>query len=248
MSENKIERYSFSKLNAFHTCPYMFKQTYIDQIKGDGNAFASYGLLVHSLMERYEKGEINLWDLPAVYEWEFDTAVPETFPSSKFCKDMRALYYQQGLTFLQNFQGYNDIEILGAEKDFEYKIDDWMFNGVIDLIYKDQQGRLVIQDYKSKATFKNKAEQAKYARQLYLYSIYVKDTYGRYPDILKFSMFRKEKEIIIPFDQNDFDEAVNWAKNTVKEIRNCWDYSPRCEEFFAQNLCNHRNHCEFKIN
>ncbi len=241
----KKERYSFSKLSSFHTCKYMYKLTYIDHKKGVGNCFSSYGSEVHSLMERYAKGEIELWDLADVYEWEFDSAVPEPFPDSTFCKDMRGLYYEQGLNFLKNFAGYSDRKILEVESNFECEIDDWAFNGIIDLVY-EKDGKLVIQDYKSKSSFKNKKEQAEYARQLYLYSLHIKEKYGKYPDTLKFMLFRKDKPIEIPFKIEDLEEAVNWAKQTVKEIRECWDFSPSCDEFFGSYLCNHREHCDVK--
>ena len=58
---------------------------------------------------------------------------------------------------------------IGAESEF---------NGIIDLVYEDEQGRLIVHDYKSKSSFKNKAEQKKYARQLYLYSLHIKEKYG----------------------------------------------------------------------
>ena len=133
---------------------------------------------------RYAKGELTLWDLVGIYEWEFDAAVPEKFPSTKYCKDMRKLYYDQGLEYLKNFAGYDDRKILEVESQFDYEIDDWTFNGVIDLVFEDKDGKLIIQDYKSKSSFKNKREQAEYARQLYLYALFVKKKYGRYPDIL----------------------------------------------------------------
>ena len=131
-------------------------------------------------MERYAKGNLSLWDLATTYENEFDTAVPEEFPSFPFCQDMRGLYYEQGLNYLRNFGGYPKYKILGVESQFDIDIDDWVFNGIIDLVYEDEQGRLVVHDYKSKSSFKNKAEQKKYARQLYLYSLHIKEKYGKY--------------------------------------------------------------------
>lgn len=240
------ERFSFSKLSSFHTCKYGYKQTYIDGNRGEGNCFSSYGIEVHSLLERYAKGELALSDLPEVYQWEFDSAVNERFPNTKFCPDMRKLYYEQGLDFLKNFAGYEGKKILEVESRFEYNIDDWIFNGVIDIALEDSDGKLIIQDYKSKSSFKTKREQAEYARQLYLYSPYIKEKYGKYPDTLRFLMFRKNNPVDIPFNEKDLDEALNWAKDTVREIRECWDFSPSCDEFFAQNLCNHRNYCDLR--
>jgi len=244
---NAKERYSFSKLSSFNTCKYGYWLTYIEHQKGVGNCFSSYGTEVHSLMERYAKNELSLWDLASTYEWEFESAVPEEFPSLPFCANLKELYYEQGLNYLRNFGGYPKYKILEVEKQFDIDIDDWTFNGVIDLVYEDEQGRLIVHDYKSKSSFKSKAEQKEYARQLYLYSLHIKEKYGRYPDILRFMMFRKETPVALPFKMYGLTEAVHWAKNTVQSIRNCWDFSPSCEEFFGNNLCNHRESCEHKI-
>lgn len=241
-----IERFSFSKLNAWWTCPYGYYQRYIEHKPGIGNAFASFGTFVHELMEQYAKGEAELWDLPQMYEWQFDTAVPEKFPHNKYV-DLRDSYYSQGLNFLKSFEGYEDLNILGVEEEFTINIDDWQFNGFIDLVFKDKDGRLIIRDYKSKASFKNDNEKHKYARQLYLYSLYAKEKYGRYPDELQFLMFRKQREPVrIPFNIEDLEEAVQWAKDTVAIIRNAFDYPAQCDDFYGENLCNHREYCPLK--
>ena len=106
-------------------------------------------------MERYAKGQINLWDLVNTYEWEFDTAVPEEFPSTKFCPKMKELYYNQGLEYLKNFPGYADKKILEVEAVFEHDIDDWVFNGIIDLVFEDEEGRLIIVHLRAKKNRQN---------------------------------------------------------------------------------------------
>lgn len=240
------ETYSFTKLSAFHTCKYGYYMTYIQHSKGIGNCFSSYGSEVHSIMERYAKGKLPLNGLPEVYAWEFDTAVPERFPTLKNVQDLRKTYFEQGKSYLEKFKGYDDRKILGVEEEFMIDIDDWSFRGFIDLVY-EQDGKLVIQDYKSKKAFKGEKEQKEYARQMYLYSLYVKQKYGRNPDMLRFEMFRSQKQADIPFDESELQEALEWATNTVKEIRKCWDYTPTCDLFFSQNLCNHREYCTHKI-
>ena len=245
-TEEKKEHYSFSKLSSFHTCKYGYKLTYIDHIKGCENAFALYGSLVHSIMERYAKGNIELWDLSDVYKTEFDEQVNLPFPNSVYCKDMKHLYYSQGLDFLETFPGYEKYKILEVETEFELPIEDWIFTGIMDLLYEDENGRLILLDYKSKSGFKNKEEKHKYARQLYLYCLYIKEKYGKYPDLMIFWTFRKKKQIEIPFNEDDLLEALNWAKFTVKKIRECKDFSPCCDEFFGNELCNHRKTCKLK--
>ena len=244
--ENK-EKYSFSKLSAFHTCKYGYKLTYIDKLKGEDNAFALYGSLVHSLMERYAKHEIDLWDLPNIYEKEFENAVSMKFPSCTYCKNMKQLYFEQGLSFLQSFEGYDNYKILEVESEFSIPVDDWIFTGIIDLLYEDENGNLVLLDYKSKSGFKNRLEKQKYARQLFLYCNYIYEKYHKFPDKMIFWTFRKKIQIEIPFTHDGFLEANCWAKYTVKQIRNCTDFYPSCDEFYSKELCNHRSYCKEKI-
>lgn len=239
------ERYSFSKLSSFKQCPYGYYLRYVLGKKGVGNAFSSYGSLVHSVLERYAKGEMEVWDLPKVYEREFDAAVPERFPFNKYVV-LRDTYYKQGLEFLKSFQGYGEYKILGVEQPFDRNIEDWLFTGIIDLVIEDKNGKLIVRDYKSKASFKNDQEKFEYARQLYLYSAYVKEKFGRFPDELQFLMFRKQHLVSIPFDLTNYEEAIAWAKSTVEDIRGAIDFPPHCEEFYANNLCNHRLYCEMK--
>ena len=246
MTEVKKERYSFSRLTTFLTCKYGYSLRYLEHQKGIGNAFSSYGTLLHSILERYSRGEIGLWDLTDVYEQEFKTAVPEPFPNTKFCPDMRKLYYDQGLEFLQNFGGHPGAKLLEIETEFDIDIDDWVFNGVVDLVLVEEGDKLIIEDYKSKSSFKSKAEQFEYARQLYLYAEFVKRKHGRYPDSLRFVLFRKQKQVVIPFKEKDLEEAISWARNTVAAIRECFDYTPSPDPFFCQQLCNHRDTCEYK--
>lgn len=145
---------------------------------------------------------------------------------------------------MKSFPGYEQCKILGVEEEFDLAIDDWTFTGFIDLVFEDAEGHLIIRDYKSKASFKNREEQHQYARQLYLYALYVKEKYGRCPDELQFLMFRKQKEPVrIPFNSEDADEALKWAKDTVSAIRNAFDFPPQCDEFYGLYLCNHRAYC-----
>lgn len=244
-SQARKESYSFSKLNSWWTCPYGYKLRYEDHEEGIGNAFSSYGSFVHSIMERYAKGQAEIWDLPEIYEFGFEAEVPYKFPWNKFVV-LHDTYYQQGLDFLKSFQGYDNYEILGVEEKFNIDIDDWQFVGIIDLLFKDENGRLIIRDYKSKASFKNDIEKSEYARQLYLYSLYVKEKYGKYPDALQFLMFRKNTLVEIPFNEEDCESAVDWAKTTVRIIRAAFDYPPTCDQFYGENLCNFRETCELK--
>lgn len=238
------KKFSFSKLTLFQLCPNAFKHQYIDQHIGESNVFADYGQLMHSILERYAKGELELWDLSNVFEWEFDTLINNEFPYDSNGK-IRNTYKEQGIQFLNNFPGYDDIKILGVEQEILLPKNDWYLHGFIDLLYETSDGELIIRDYKSKTSFKNKKEQKEYARQLYLYSNWVYNEHGRYPNTLEFLLFRNNALVKIPFDINDYNETFAWAEETIDQIKQSFDYPPKYSSYYCNNICDYKSICEF---
>ena len=243
-----MEKYSFSKLSSFRQCPLQYWYTYITHEQREGNAFAQYGSFVHSLLERWGKDELAVYELLDEYENGFFDSVTQEFPPNKYT-DLERKYYDDGAQFLTNFEGVDAEKTLGVEEHFEIPMkatddrDDFAIRGFIDLIYIDSKGRLVVHDWKSKAKFKSPDEQKEYARQLYIYSLYIKQKYGKYPDLLRFHMFRNRKNIDIKFNENDLNEAIKWVQETVKEIRDCNEFESRPDDFYCQYLCDMRLKC-----
>lgn len=218
---------------------------YIFGLHGVGNAFSQVGTLAHSILEQYAKGELKISEMANQFKIRFPKEVTETFP--KFFKDLKEIYYKGILAYFKDFKGFGPYKVLAVEDRFETEIDDWLFNGVIDLVLEDKDGNIIIEDHKSKSSFKNKAEQQKYARQLYLYAHYVMQKYGKPPKELIFNMFRKQILVRIPFNAEEYKEALQWAKNTVLAIREEQTYEPTFDDFFCDNLCDFRNgSCRFR--
>lgn len=238
------ERYSYSKLSTFNTCVINYILRYFQHEEDSGNAFSEYGTFIHSIMERWANEEIETWELLDVYKKDYEENVVSSFPRLRNGKTMGDRYYQDGIDFLSNFNGIGDYEILLVEHKFDMEIDDWIFNGIIDLVLQDKTtGEIVVWDWKSKKEFKDKEEEDKYRRQLYLYSEYIKREFGNYPSKTVFYTFRTQREVAQPFEVSALEEAIEWAKTTVKKIRetfNCYDY------FFCNNLCGARDMCGYK--
>ena len=211
--------------------------------RGIGNAFAEYGSFCHSLLEQYANGQCAPEDLADVYEFGFDSAFTMRFPKLGRT-DLRESYYKKGLDFFRSFRGYPGCKLLAAEEHFIIPVGDFRLQGFIDLQYEDEAGRLVCQDYKSKAVM-HKSELPKYARQLYLYSAYMQEKYGHFPDVLRFSLFREKKLIDIPFREEDYQEALDWAQQTVDSIRAAWQYPTEPDNFYCLRLCDQRMNCEY---
>lgn len=239
MIDTGKEIYSFSKLNSFWTCKYGYFLNYISKADKAENAFSQYGKLCHSILERYEKGKLELWDLTGTFEREYPGSVTEPFPESQFC-DLQKTYYENAITYFNNFQGFGKCKVVCAEEKFNVEVDDWIFTGVIDLAMETSSGDLILVDHKSKSSFKNKSEQFAYARQLYLYAYAYGKLHERYPKKMYFNMFRKGTKVEIKFDESDMFEALNWAKDTVSMIRKEKEYPETISPFFCNNICNFR--------
>lgn len=238
--------WSFSRLNSFHQCKWQFKLQYIDCLKGENNFFGEYGSFLHNILEKYAKGELEVYELSSVYKKEYFGAINYPAPPNKFV-DLNEIYYNAGKDYLNNFDGFEDYEILEVEKEFIFELEGLKIKGFIDLLVKDKEGNLHIIDHKSSDPKSAKSKKAKeYWNQLYLYSIPIKDEYGVYPKQLHINAFRKQDWFTIDFDENEIDKIKTWVIDTVKMINEEEDWKPKSDAFFCNFLCNFRNICEYK--
>jgi len=241
-----MKTYSFSGLNSFYTCPYAYYLHYIEKREEIDNAFNLYGSFVHEILEKYFKGELELFELADYYEEHFDEKVPLDFPPNAFV-DLGQTYYDNGLAYLESFEGLDGYEVLGVELEFTIPIfDGYALHGFIDLLLKDPRGDIVIMDHKSKKKFTSKEEKEKYARQLFLYALYVHEHYGRWPKRIVFNTFRSQKYVKIQFTEEALQEALNWAKETIEAIESTTEWNACPSEFFCDHICGYRESCERK--
>lgn len=253
----KTPKFSFSKLNSFHGCKYSYKLTYLDGIRGVGNGFSDLGSFVHNILERYLSGEIEQEEMVKVFADEFDENVEngvelKTFSEKSkkvFVKDLTESYKEQCASFLSKFNGFNGQKVVGIEENFNImvKINDkiMILNGFIDAVVQDENGDITIIDFKSKSKFASKKELKEYARQLYMYSIWIKHKYGKFPKELQFVQFRIDHVEKMEFNVEDYEEMLNWICETSVEIDDEEFFAPSCDKFFANNLCGHSQYCPY---
>ena len=246
--ETRERIYSFSALTTFEQCKYQYYLNYVMPRElrppNEENAFSQYGGFVHELLEQCSLGKVASFELCEKYVDEFDIAVTMDFPPNAFA-DLRSSYYNDGYSFLEKYEGFPEYEILGVEQKFTEDFGSFKLRGVIDLILRDKEGNIIIQDWKSKAKFKNKEEQRHYGFQTHLYAKHIKSKYGVWPTTLRFYMFRKGNIVDIPFTVAGYEDAVQWAENTINQIRVCEEWVPSCDSFFGTTLCGFRNSCQY---
>lgn len=237
-------KWSFSKLNTFDTCKYGFYLQYIEGREGIQNSFAQFGTCCHQILEMYAKNEIELFELVNQYEKLYPEIVTERFPPNKYV-DLGENYYNQGLEYFTNFNGFDDIgEVVGVEKFIEFNIGEYEFCGFIDLILKSNNDKIIIVDHKTKGKM-TKKEQNKYLKQFYLYSVPLIEEYKNNPESLRFNMVRFQNWIVEPFDSRKLEETKEWASNTIKDIYKEKDWKPCSNSYFCNFVCGQRRNCEY---
>ena len=237
--------FSFSRLNLYETCPYAFYLQYIKELQGQPNFFSQFGTLCHSIIEDYAKDKIAIFEMVDLYKNKFNEVITEEAPPNKF-KDLKQSYYEEGFRYFSEFSGWdNDYEILGVEEEFEFFVDKYKFAGIIDLILKHKkEGFLIIEDHKTKSRLDNE-EKEKYMKQLYLYSIPIKDKYGEYPKYLRFNMIRYRNTITEEFNIKKLEETKQWVINQINKIKQETEWKPLSSPYFCRFVCSFRNICEY---
>ena len=241
--------YSFSQLSSFAECPYGYYLERIEKVPKLGNAFAEQGSLIHDLIDQWAKGHIKKENLVDEYIRRYPDEVVTSWPRMLASKGYVEKTYNQGLQYFQNFDGFKGFDIVDTEEKFETDIEGRPFIGIIDMLLKDERtGELIILDHKSKSLSAFRKEEPTIYRQQYLYSKYVHEKYGVWPDRLMFNLFKeggvkKEK----PFSLDEYNKVYNWAFDVIQKIESYevmdWLESKETSDFFCQELCNVRQNC-----
>lgn len=248
-------KYSYSQLSSFDECPYSF---YLQRIEGleeqASNGFAERGSLVHDLLDQWGKGILKKKDMIAEYERRYPEEVVTAFPRMLAAKGYAEKAYNQGIEFLENFDEFKGYDVLSTEEKFtlDFPLSDGTtrpFVGIVDMMLRDKKsGELIICDHKSKSlsAFK-KAENEMYRQQL-MYSAFVKEKYGAWPDRMMFHLFNADGlKMERYFTEDQYYETLAWAGEVIKKIEDYtvldWLMCKEKSDFYCWFLCSARNAC-----
>jgi len=247
--------WSFSRVNGYAQCKYSWYLRYLEDRDGQQNIYAIFGKYCHKILEKYAKYELKNEELSDYYTNHYKEEVTNLvfdMPDETIEK-----YYNFGLDYFQNCDlDLDKYDVLGVELKCNFKIGDFNFIGYIDLLLRDKLTQdIIVEDHKSsefpigkRGGIKKKKEKdyVLYKRQLYLYCQDVFNTYGVYPKFLRWNYFREKQWLTLPFIQEEFEEAKQWAINTINDIYEENEFPANQSFFYCRNLCNYRNSCEYK--
>jgi len=242
--------WSYSRIKCFEDCPHQWFLKYIKKYPEKAQFYASYGKFIHTLIEQYYLGEIDKEDLPIAYLQRFSSEVKGHRPKA----ETLSKYINDGLSYLQSFQPL-PFNMVAVEKHVEFEIDGYKFQGYIDYI-GEKDGDLYLVDNKSrdlkprsgrgKPTVKDR-ELDEYLKQLYLYSIAIKEEFGVYPKYLCFNCYRTQNFIVEPFKIDALEATKAWAIEKISEIFSESDFEPNQDFFRCYWICGVCDHCDVNI-
>lgn len=224
----------------------MFKLIYIDNVPQDGNAFSDYGTFCHSLLEEWAKKKIPSIALASAYKDGYDKSMTHGFPP--FPKGMEQKYYESGLEYFKNFDGFGDeYDVLSVEEKFEIDIRGYRFVGIADLVLRNKNtGDIEVIDHKSKSSNSMKRDINTFRKQLYTYAAFVKEKYGVYPSKLRFNMFKEGYFIDEIFDESAFNETMGWIVETIERIKEEKEWKICQSSYFCRFVCSTLLSCPAK--
>lgn len=232
----------------------------IEKIEGDNNAYAEIGSYGHNLNERLLKKEISAEEALDECVSEFENHVFENISEATKEKKYLALCSYLENIVLENTLNdvFENYEIIGVERVFKWTIGKHKMIGIIDAVFKNKvSGDVYLVDHKSASHFlkkngeplKNSQENFElYKKQMYLYADAMKKTLGYFPKYIVWNHFLDEGKLtIIPFDIDEYNEAIHWVKETIKQIYSDTEFTAKYDYMRCNEFCNYRNgYCEFK--
>jgi DNA helicase-2/ATP-dependent DNA helicase PcrA len=207
----KVDRVSYTDLEAFDTCPLKFYYRKILRMPSPPSPYQLLGQVIHTVLEEAGKSMIDskamvLDSLIA----EFESRWRKIHLSDP---DQKERLMQRGRELLDNFvdlQSRRPGKPELFEKSFELELPNARLTGRIDRVDKTPSGLAVI-DYKT-----GKKDDAKLKKdlQLPIYSLACKEIFGEYPSSLIFMFLRDGK-----IHEDSFEPEALEAKRSEIEDR-----------------------------
>jgi putative RecB family exonuclease len=198
-----------SRVEAFTSCPLAFRFANIDKLPEPPNVHTTKGSLVHRALELLFTHPPAQRDV-ATLHGAFDQAVAEFQSDPEFVfldldEAEEAAFVDDAWSLAENYLRMEDpagVREIGLELRLEAQVGDLALRGIIDRLELDEQGELVVTDYKTGRSPGERYEQSSLGG-VHFYSFLCESVLGRRPAAIRL-MYLRSGEILtaIPSPQS----------------------------------------------
>ncbi len=211
----RVDRVSYTDLEAFETCPLKFYYRKILRIPSPPGPHQLLGQAIHVVLEEAGKSMMDgkTVDLESLVA-EFESRWKRVHLNDP---DQKERLMQKGRELLENFvdlQSKRSGKPELLEKSFEIELPNARLTGRIDRVDKTPTGLAII-DYK---TGKKDESRLKKDMQLPIYSLACKDIFGEYPSSLIFMFLRDAKIHECSFEPEALEAIRSEIEDRIEKI------------------------------
>lgn len=232
-------RLSKSKVNSYLKCPLEFKFQYIDEIEVPQNKYMALGSDVHLIAEKFtEKFGDDIVEIDTRKELlKIAHDLDIGYDLTEHIDNLESFFEE---VFVENnYKLFSNEEYLHDEKN--------RFSGICDIILEDENGDLVVIDYKTSKS----SSFSKYRLELCYYKLLVENVYNK--NVSSVGVFFTKNGRLRLLDicnednkrkylnQNEIDEAITTLHKVRTNINN--EVFPARRQFLCR-YCTYRNICD----
>lgn len=226
------ERFSFTQLKAFETCPFQYRFAHVLKVPVWGRHTFSFGTSMHATLERFflllqerrqavqdslfgdaaSLHEPTLEELLRIYE---ESWIPEWYQSARQADEYRARGKDILVAFYEKHRG-NWPETKYVERGFTLKIGPYTLSGKVDRVDVKGDGVEII-DYKTGRVPSSDADLEK--DQLLIYQMAAEVIWKEKPVALTFYYLNENKPMSFIGSPEDIEEMQLKIRRTIDNIR-----------------------------
>lgn len=230
---------SKSKINSYLKCPLEFKFQYIDEIEVPENKYMALGSDVHLIAEKFtERFGDDLTDVDTQNE------LLKIAHDLDIGYDLTAHISNLG-SFFDDVFVENDYKLFSFE---EYLLDEKnRFSGICDIILEDENGDLIVIDYKTSKS----SSFSKYRLELCYYKLLVENVYNRKVSSVGVFFTKNGRLRLLDIcdednkrkylNQSEIDESIKTLRQVRSSINN--EIFPAKRQFLCR-YCTYKDLCD----
>lgn len=226
---------NYSKINAYLSCPLLYKFIYVNRHYTPPTGPSSFGLSLHHAIARYHGEGRTLSDLMVYYQ---DCWLHQGYETPQLAME----YYRMGEKILEKWHDFHKRDtnkVLYWEKNFRFEFERWTIKGTIDRIDLLPGGGAEIIDYKTGLEGQPRTEeQTANSLQLGIYALAAEEFFNLKPEKITYYILSGPTKVSVPYTTEIKErtrEAIRTAGMKIFEA----DYSARgnCEHCSIRNIC-----------